>query len=78
MIITIIKIVNNIKKDNYQFRNINYQLTIIRLSIKNNEIINETQSNYQFKNIICNYNLSRRGTTLLPGTNSQSVKISLK
>ena len=32
-----------IKKDNYQFRNINYQLTIIRLSIKNNEIINETQ-----------------------------------
>ena len=32
-----------IKKDNYQLRNINYQLTIIRLSIKNNEIINETQ-----------------------------------
>ena len=32
-----------IKKDNYKFRNINYQLTIIRLSIKNNEIINETQ-----------------------------------
>ena len=32
-----------IKKDNYQFRNINYKLTIIRLSIKNNEIINETQ-----------------------------------
>ena len=31
-----------IKKDNYKFRNINYQLTI-RLSIKNNEIINETQ-----------------------------------
>ena len=32
-----------IKEDKYQFRNINYQLTIIRLSIKNNEIINETQ-----------------------------------
>ena len=53
-----------IKEDNYQFRNINYQLTIIRLSIKNNEIINE--------NIICNYNLSKRGTTLL-NRDQQSV-----
>ena len=61
-----------IKEDNYQFRNINYQLTIIRLSIKNNEIINETQSNYQFKNIICNCNLSKRGTTLL-NRDQQSV-----
>ena len=51
---------------------------MIRLSIKNNEIINE---NYkiinlrQIQSVIIIY--QRCGTTLLPGTNSQSVKISL-
>ena len=62
-----------IKEDNYQFRNINYQLTIIRLSIKNNEIINEnTIKIINFKNMICNCNLSKRGTTLL-NRDQQSV-----